>query len=168
MIRTTLSLFVLLAGLAHASNVDLVTLPNRDSVQLTIYNSEDLTLVKETRSVTLKRGVNQLQFSWANTLIDPSSVEFRALKHADKIELADTVFPGQKRQHLTWNIVSEVEGEIPVEVSYFTSGLTWTMDYVALTNPDESNMDFTGHVRVFNQSGEVPAKEQINTSLRKW
>ena len=59
------------------SNIDLVTLPNRNSVALTIYNSEDITLVKETRYVTLKRGLNQLQFSWANTLIDPTSVEFR-------------------------------------------------------------------------------------------
>jgi len=167
MIRNTLSLLVLLAGLAHASNVDLVTLPNRDTVQLTIYNSEDLTLVKETRSVTLKRGANQLQFSWANTLIDPSSVEFRALRHADKIELADTVFPGQKRQHLTWNIVSEFEGEVPVEVSYFTSGLTWSMDYVALTNMAETNMDFTGYVRVFNRSGEEYENAQVRLIVGK-
>ena len=29
----------------------------RDSVQLTIYNSEDITLVRETRIVTFKKGV---------------------------------------------------------------------------------------------------------------
>ena len=34
------------AGLAAGKNVDLVTLPTRQSVQLTIYNSEDITLVK--------------------------------------------------------------------------------------------------------------------------
>ena len=56
------------------SNVDLSTVPSRDSVQLTIYNSEDLTLVRETRKVSFKKGVNPLQFSWANTLIDPTSV----------------------------------------------------------------------------------------------
>ena len=48
--------------------------PSRDTVQLTIYNSEDLTLVRETRKVTFKKGANPLQFTWANTLIDPSSV----------------------------------------------------------------------------------------------
>jgi len=37
-------------AIASAKNVDLVTLPRRDTVQLTIYNSEDLTLAKETRS----------------------------------------------------------------------------------------------------------------------
>ena len=70
---------VVAAGPAVARNVDLSTVPKRDSVQLTIYNSEDLTLVRETRTITFKKGVNPLQFSWANTLIDPTSVEFRAL-----------------------------------------------------------------------------------------
>ena len=139
---------------AAAKNVDLVTLPKRESVQLTIYNSEDITLAKETRYVTLKKGANQLQFSWANTLIDPTSVELRLLEHADEIEIADTVFPGQKPQHLIWNVDSQFEGQVKVEVSYFTSGLTWSMDYVAITNPGETAMQFRGYVRVFNRSGE--------------
>jgi len=162
----TLAFILVLAACAFAKNVDLVTLPNRDGVQLTIYNSADITLVKETRSVTLKRGSNQLQFSWAGTLIDPTSVEFRPLEHVDEIEVADTVFPGQKPQHLFWNIDSTFEGEVKVEVTYFTSGLTWTMDYVGITDPDESGtsgvMDFTGHVRVFNRSGE----EYENANIR--
>ena len=54
---------------------------------MTIYNSEDLTLVRETRKVTFKKGVNPLQFSWANTLIDPSSVELKYLTHADKLDV---------------------------------------------------------------------------------
>ena len=142
------------AAPAAAKNVDLVTLPRRDSVQLTIYNSEDITLVKETRHVTLKKGANKLQFSWANTLIDPTSVELRVLEHADEIEIADTIFPGQKPQHLFWNIDSQFEGQVPVEVTYFTSGLTWSMDYVAITDPGETVMQFRGYVRVFNRSGE--------------
>ena len=54
---------VVLAGPAAARNVDLATVPPRDSVQLTIYNSEDLTLVRETRSLTLKTGINRIQYS---------------------------------------------------------------------------------------------------------
>jgi len=146
---------------AFAKNVDLVTLPGRETVQLTIYNSEDITLVKETRFVTFKKGVNQLQFSWANTLIDPSSVEFRPLDHADEIELAHTVFPGQKPQHLIWHVESKFEGQVKVEVSYFTSGLTWAMDYVAVTDPGETAMTFDGFVRVFNRSGEEYENAEI-------
>ncbi|MDD4891001.1 MAG: hypothetical protein PHU85_13855, partial [Phycisphaerae bacterium] len=112
-----------------AKNIDLVTLPGRDKVQLTIYNSEDITLVKETRSITFKKGVNQIQFSWAGTLIDPTSIRFRPLERAGDIDVADTVISGQKPQSLVWNIESKFEGQATVEVSYFTSGLTWQMDY---------------------------------------
>ena len=66
-----------------ARNVDLATVPERRAVQLTIYNSEDLTLVRERRVVTFKKGVNPLQFSWANTLIDPTSVEPVSYTHLD-------------------------------------------------------------------------------------
>ena len=143
------------AGPVWGKNVDLVTLPGRDTVQLTIYNSEDITLVKETRYLTLQEGVNKLQFSWAGTLIDPSSVEFRPLEHADQVELIDTTFPGQKPQHLIWNVKSERQGQVKVEVSYFTSGLTWSMDYVVVADPEETALQFRGYVRVYNNSGEA-------------
>ena len=76
--KSILASIILVLGLAAnlwaqgttQSNVDLSTVPSRDTVQLTIYNSEDLTLVRETRKVSFKKGVNPLQFSWANTLID--------------------------------------------------------------------------------------------------
>lgn len=152
---------VFIGTVANAKNVDLVTLPARQSVQLTIYNSEDITLVKERRYITLKEGNNTLQFSWAGTLIDPTSVEIRPLEHADEIEVMDTIFPGQKPQHLIWNIESSYEGQVKVEVSYFTSGLTWSMDYVAVTDPGEEKMIFSGYVRVFNNSGEDYENAQI-------
>ena len=53
-----------LCGRARGDNVDLVTLPKREGVQLTIYNSADLTLVKERRHVTLKRGVTDSMDLW--------------------------------------------------------------------------------------------------------
>ncbi len=145
---------LVLAAVAAGKSIDLVTLPDRASVQLTIYNSEDLTLVRETREVALKLGRNELQFSWANTLIDPTSVEFRPLDHAGEIELVDTVFPGAKPQHLVWTIDSRYEGMAKVEVSYFTSGITWSMDYTALTDAREESLAFRGYVRVSNGSGE--------------
>ena len=163
---TTL-LIVATAAPVLAKNVDLVTLPKRNSVQLTIYNSEDITLAKETRSITLKKGLNRLQFSWANTLIDPTSVEFRPLTHADKIDVEDTVFPGQKPQHLFWHIRSEIEGQVEVEVSYFTSGITWQMDYVAITDPAEARMQFRGYVRVSNNSGEEYDDAEIRLIVGK-
>src|SRR5881275_2123972 len=75
------------------ARINVVTLPGRDSVQLTIYNSADLTLVKETRILTFRKGLNRLEFSWANTLIDPTSVEFRAVTHATDVDVLDVSFP---------------------------------------------------------------------------
>src|SRR5215204_4872130 len=102
---------------ARAKNVDLSTVPKRDSVQLTIYNSEDLTLVRETRVVTFKKGVNPLQFSWANTLIDPTSVELKFLTKPDQLDVLDTTFPHDKPQVLYWNVQSEVDGEATIEIT---------------------------------------------------
>jgi len=146
---------VLLWGSAAAArNIDLVTLPPRQTVQLTIYNSEDLTLVRETRAITFKKGVNRLQFSWANTLIDPTSVYFRPLEQEDEIEVLDTTFPGDRPQVLIWNVESEFEGQAMVEVSYFTSGISWNADYVMITDPEETQMSLDGYVTVINHSGE--------------
>ena len=154
-------LLFLLAASAAAENVDLSTVPARSTVQLTIYNSEDLTLVRETRVVTFKKGVNPLQFSWANTLIDPSSVELKFLTNADKLDVLDTTFPHAKPQMLYWNVQSELDGEATIQITYFTSGITWSADYVCLANADESQMGFEGFVRVFNNSGEEYENAQV-------
>jgi hypothetical protein len=146
---------------AQARNVDLSTVPPRDSVQLTIYNSEDLTLVRETRSLSLKKGINRIQYSWANTLIDPTSVEIRPLEKEGEIEVLDTTFPGDKPQHLIWNIESKLEGQVGFQVTYFTSGLSWSADYVLVANPDETQMSLDGYVQVTNNSGEDYENAQV-------
>jgi hypothetical protein len=148
-------------GPARAENVDLSTVPDRQSVQLTIYNSEDLTLVRETRKVSFKEGVNPLQFSWANTLIDPSSVRLRFLTHPDKLEVLDTTFPHAKPQMLYWNVQSELDGEAKIEITYFTSGISWSADYLAVANHDETEMKLEGFVRVSNNSGEEYEDAQV-------
>ncbi|MEX2560151.1 MAG: hypothetical protein WD403_09560 [Pirellulales bacterium] len=149
-----------LAPLA-AENVDLSTVPARDTVQLTIYNSEDLTLVRETRQVSFKKGQNPLQFSWANTLIDPTSVELRFVSHADELDVLDTTFPHDKPQMLYWNVQSELDGEATVEITYFTSGITWSADYLCIANREETEMGFEGFVRVYNNSGEEYENAQV-------
>src|SRR6188768_2026683 len=149
------------ASVASAKNVDLSTVPKRDTVSLTIYNSEDLTLVRETRAVTFKKGVNPLQFSWANTLIDPTSVELRFVSHADQLDVLDTTFPHDKPQMLYWNVQSEFDGEATIQITYFTSGITWSADYLCIADKDEQQMSFEGFVRVFNNSGEEYEDAQV-------
>ena len=148
---------LLLAGFLQSvsADVDLVTVPRREATQLTIYNSEDITMVREHRLLTVKQGINRIQFSWANTLIDPTSIDFRILDHIDQVELIDTTFPAGRNDALQWNIRSGLSGKIPVEIRYFTSGITWKADYVGIANEDETRLDLQGYVRVFNNSGEL-------------
>ena len=151
----------LFAAPGMAKNVDLATVPPRDSVQLTIYNSEDLTLVRETRSLTLKKGINRIQYSWANTLIDPTSVDIRVINEEDQIEILDTTFPGDKPQHLIWNIESKIEGQVKFQITYFTSGITWSADYVVIADPKETEVSFDGYVQIYNRSGEDYENAQV-------
>ena len=130
-------------------------------MQLTIYNSEDLTLVRETRKVTFKPGANPLQFSWANTLIDPTSVELRFLTNREKLTVLDTTFPHAKPQMLYWNVQSEMDGEATIEITYFTSGISWSADYIGIADPDESRLNLEGFVRVTNNSGEEYEDAQV-------
>lgn len=153
--------FALLPGAVTAKNIDLATVPDRDTVQLTIYNSEDLTLVRETRKLVFKPGNNPLQFSWANTLIDPTSVQLRFLTHVDKLDVLDTTFPHDRPQQLVWNVGSEHAGEAMVEISYFTSGITWAADYTLIASADESTASVESYVTVTNNSGEDYEDAQV-------
>jgi len=139
---------------APASAIELVVLPRRDKVQLTIYNSADLTLVRERRNLTLKRGWNWLQFMWANTLIDPTSLNLEPLAQSDKIDIQQLVFPARLRELGRWLIRSEVSGQVPFEITYFTSGLNWRAFYMGTLAEDEKTMQLQGYVRVGNNSGE--------------
>ena len=139
---------------AAQAKVDLVTLPSRDTVQLTIYNSADMTLVRESRALTLKEGKNKLQFSWANTLIDPTSLEMLPKADADKIDIADLTYPPRVRNLGLWNIESGISGKVPVEITYLTSGLSWRAFYMGTLSQSEETMRLQGYVRVTNNSGE--------------
>ena len=153
--RIISTLFItIVTSSASLAKVDLVTLPSRDTVQLTIYNSADMTLVRESRGLTLKQGKNSLQFSWANTLIDPTSLEMLPKADADKIDIAELVYPPRVTNLGLWNIESGVSGNVPVEITYLTSGLSWRAFYMGTLTENEETMRLQGYVRVTNNSGE--------------
>jgi hypothetical protein len=152
--RATIFAIILAAACVARGKVDLVTLPTRDTVQLTIYNSADLTLVRESRALTVKEGQNKLQFSWANTLIDPTSLAMLPKANADKIDIADLTYPPRVQNLGLWNIQSRVSGKVPVEITYLTSGLSWRAFYMGTLAEDEKTMRMQGYVRVTNNSGE--------------
>jgi hypothetical protein len=113
-----------------------------------------MTLVREARELTVKQGRNKLQFSWANTLIDPTSLEMLPKANADKIDIADLTFPPRVRNLGLWNIDSRLSAQVPIEISYLTSGLTWRAFYMGTLSDDEQTMRLQAYVRITNNSGE--------------
>ncbi|MBI9018631.1 MAG: DUF4139 domain-containing protein [Phycisphaerae bacterium] len=154
-------LVILAMAMPLLAKVDLTTLPGRDSVQLTIYNSADLTLARESRDLTIRQGLNRLQFSWANTLIDPTSLEMQPLARQSDIDVMDLTFPPRVRELGLWNINSEVSGKTPFEISYFTSGVSWRAFYMGTLSEDEKKMILQGYVNVSNNSGEDYENAQV-------
>ncbi len=143
------------------AKTDLVTLPDRDSVQLTIYNAADLTLVRDQRSLTLGRGLNRLQFSWAGTLIDPTSLDLLAGARAGEVDIHSLTFPPRTDNLGLWRVHSRFSGDLPMTISYLTSGLSWRAFYLGFLEADASHMRLEGYVRVSNQSGEDYENAQV-------
>src|SRR5687767_15968967 len=70
---------VILARPESASaRIKLITLPPRERVEVQL-DHPSATLVEEERIVPLVKGVNQVDFSWANTQINPDTIVFRVV-----------------------------------------------------------------------------------------
>jgi len=136
------------------AQVQMVTRPERESVELTIYNSRDLTLVREQRNVTLKSGLNLLQFSWVDTLIDPTSIRLKVLDAEADVHVKSAIFPPRLPNTIQWQVEAKGPGERMLEVSYFTSGLTWNANYIALMDESEKTMSLRASVTITNNSGD--------------
>ena len=65
----------LAAAVPASARIILMTLPVRERVEIQLDNP-NATLVEEERIVPLVKGENQVDFSWANTQIDPDTIVF--------------------------------------------------------------------------------------------
>jgi hypothetical protein len=156
-----------LGSIGVYARIDLVTLPVRDQLQLTIYNPADLTLVREHRTLTLKSGINRLEFSWAETLIDPTSVQLEAPQHQEQVKLLAMSYSPNVKDSAILIIESQLTGEVPVELSFFTAGITWNAFYNITLSTDEQSLRLQNEVRVNNQSGEDYLNAQIRVVVGK-
>ncbi len=59
----------------------------------------------------------------------------------------------RSRPSLLWQLNAGTGGLHRTEVSYMTNGITWSADYVAVINEDETEVNITGWVTLNNQSG---------------
>jgi hypothetical protein len=87
-------------------------------------------------------------------LIDPTSVAVRAPKHGDRVELVHASYPPRVGGKAVWTVRSEVAGPVPVEITYFISGVSWRAFYMGTLSRDEGSLSIEGYVRVTNNSGD--------------
>ncbi|MFH1563191.1 MAG: DUF4139 domain-containing protein [Nitrospirota bacterium] len=59
-----------------------------EGVEITVYN-QDLGLVKDRRFIEFKKGENIIKWTDVASLIDPTSVEFKALKHENEVRIQE-------------------------------------------------------------------------------
>ncbi|MGE5297240.1 MAG: DUF4139 domain-containing protein, partial [Solirubrobacterales bacterium] len=119
------------------------------------------------RALTLKEGENALQFSWENTLIDPTSLEMLPKAKPGQVEIAELTYPARVRNVGVWDVRSQISGKVPVEISYLTSGLAWRAFYMGTLSSDEKTMHLEGYVRVTNNSGEDYENAQVRLIVGK-
>ncbi|MEI8062970.1 MAG: hypothetical protein WCH84_02790, partial [Verrucomicrobiota bacterium] len=135
---------ILMATSATYARVKLVALPERARVVVSLAHP-DATLVEEERVLTLQKGVNKVDFSWAGVNIDPSSIQIRMLSHPDKVPVLNTSYPPNENA-LVWEISSPAAQEERVRISYLLSGLNRDIVYRAVAEPDEKAMTLRNYL----------------------
>ncbi len=145
---------LVVAALPVAGDVDLTMVPERDEVELVVYGNQDVTIVRDRRTIELHQGLNTIEFTWADTRIDPTSIKIRAVKAPDKVLIRQATYPPNRENTLVWAVEATEPGDYLMEVSYFTAGITWQPHYRVVANDDESKLKVFGAIELINGSGE--------------
>ncbi len=59
------------------------------------------------------------------------------------------------RPTLFWKYASDFKGKTDCNISYQTSGMNWTAEYVGLISADDKELDISGWASINNQSGKT-------------
>jgi hypothetical protein len=151
------------------ARIKLITLPVRQRVEIQLDNPS-ATLVEEERIVPLVKGVNQVDFSWANTQIDPNTIIFRvvpgkaandapAAEPLDVKVLSVSYPPGENA--LVWQVASSGSGSARVRISYLLGNLTKSFNYRAVAANDEKTLTLRQYMRLQNFANEEFDATQI-------
>jgi hypothetical protein len=143
---------LLLTTNAVQARVKLVALPERGRVVISL-SHPDATLVEEERVLTLQKGVNKVDFSWAGVNIDASSIQIRMLNNPDEVPVLNTSYPSNENA-LVWEISSPTAREERIRISYLLAGLNRDIVYKAVAESDEKTMQLRDYLRLRNDSGE--------------
>src|SRR4051812_28349830 len=111
--------------------IKLITLPVRERVEIQLDNA-NATLVEEERVVPLVKGENQVDFSWANTQIDPGTIVFRVIAPVGEkpleVKVLSVSYPPNEAA-LVWSVGSSDSGSARVKISYLLGNLSKSFNY---------------------------------------
>ncbi len=170
--RTAAMFLMVLAVLGGAprvatARIKLITLPVRQRVEIQLDNP-DATLVEEERIVPLVKGVNQVDFAWANTQIDPNTIVFRVVPRSgaeeEQVPQAEAAKPLEvtvlsvsyppNEAALVWQVASSGSGSARVRISYLLGNLTKSFNYRAVASHDEKTLTLRQYMRLQNLANE--------------
>jgi hypothetical protein len=153
---------MLFAAVQPASaRIKLITLPVRERVEIQLDHAE-ATLVEEERVVPLVRGLNQVDFSWANTSIDPNTIVFRVVDEdaPDGVEVLSVSYPPGENA-LVWQVAAREAGPARVRISYLLGRLEKAFSYKAVAARDERALTLSRYVRIQNSANEEFGTSEI-------
>ncbi|HOK66658.1 MAG TPA: hypothetical protein PK054_09335 [Anaerohalosphaeraceae bacterium] len=144
---------------AAQARTKLAALPQRESVDIRMDNPT-FTLIEEERILTLRKGLNQVDFAWQSVSIDPDSIRLTPLDHPDGVRILNVSFPPGEAA-LVWEIASDGDWAERVRISYLLGQIDRLTAYKAVADKDETKLDLTAYLIVRNFSGEPFASARI-------
>ena len=153
----TVALAAILGASPALGRIKLITLPVRERVEIQL-DHESATLVEEERIVPLVKGENQVDFSWANTQIDPNTIVFRVIGSADDAKPLDakvlSVSYPPNEAALVWAVGASDSGSARVRISYLLGNLSKSFNYRAIASRDEKSLMLSQYMRLQNFANE--------------
>jgi len=148
---------VVLSASPAFARIKLITLPVRERVEIQL-DHESATLVEEERIVPLVKGENQVDFSWANTQIDPNTIVFRVIGPAGDAKALDakvlSVSYPPNEAALVWSVGASDSGSARVRISYLLGNLSKSFNYRAIASHDETKLSLSQYMRLQNFANE--------------
>src|SRR6185369_1080831 len=107
----------------------------------------------EERIVPLVKGENQVDFSWANTQIDPNTILFRVMDTPDAVKVLSVSYPPNEAA-LVWSVSANNSGSARVRISYLLGNLQKSFAYRAVASHDEKSLVLSQYMRLQNFANE--------------
>jgi hypothetical protein len=133
------------------ARIKLATLPDKEAVVVR-FDHPSVVLVEEDRTLTLQKGVNNVDFSWAGTNIDKGSIVFRPVDAASTVVVLSTSYPPGETA-LTWQISAPEAKSEKFRLSYLMANIQRETDYRAVVSADEKTLTFRHYFKIRNWSG---------------